>query len=242
MLALKNFNKYWAKLLNSVYPWHCVICGAQAQNKSICTECAPYLSWCRNDTKCDVCGLPISADASHTRICGICQKHPPYYDCISAVFWYEPPISDFITQFKYFNHWENAQTLIELSESELVTENENSLIIPVPSHSSRIKQRGFNAVYELVKLYKKQRNFLYDDTLVSRVKNTETQTGKTKQQRKKNLRNAFKINHAIKHEHIIIIDEVVTTGATVNELSRCLKKAGVKKVTVWAIARTRNKY
>lgn len=187
-----------------------------------------------------MCGLPISGDTLHVLICGQCQKQPPYYDSLSAVYWYEPPINDFITQYKYFNRWENAQTLIELCKTSFVSCGENTLVIPIPSHPSRVRQRGFNAVYELVKLLKKQCTFNFDEKLVSRIKHTETQTGKTKSQRRKNLRDAFTVSEVIKYDHIVIVDEVVTTGATVNELSRCLKKAGVKKISIWALARTRN--
>jgi len=239
--VLKKFNKYPAKWLNSIYPWHCSICGGSTSNKSICQLCIRLLPLWNKEPSCEVCGLQIENDTDHTLICGQCQKQPPYYDCLSAVYWYEPPINDIITQYKYLNYWENAQTLIELCKNSFIASHKDSLIIPVPSHPSRVRQRGFNAVYELVQLFKRQHNFYYDDKLVSRCKNTETQTGKTKAQRKRNLRNAFTVNHLIEHDYITIIDEVVTTGATVNELSRCLKNAGVKKVSVWALARTRNK-
>ena len=99
---------------------------------------------------------------------------------------------------------------------------------------------AINAVHELIKQFKQKYNFDYDDQLVARFKNTDTQTGKSKLQRRQNVRYAFTVNKAFQADHIMLVDEVVTTGATVNELSRCLKKAGARKVSVWALARTRS--
>lgn len=222
------------------YPWRCLLCASKTDSKSVCEACESFLPLCENDKRCYVCGLPVSYSKDQvTLICGQCQIKPPYYDNLSTVFWYEPPIDKLISDYKYFNRWENVRTLVELSKSRFKDHCDNQLVIHVPSHSKRIKQRGFNAVYEILKLFHKQIKFIHDDCVVSRVKNTTTQTGKTKSQRRQNVRDAFQVNKSIKHEKVLIVDEVVTTGATVNELSRCLKMSGVKEVSVWAIARTR---
>lgn len=242
MRGSKKFYKYSSKLLDIIYPWYCAVCGAKTNKKGICHQCEQYLPWCDREKKCEVCGLPISANEIHTKVCGQCQTHPPEYDYLSAVFWYEALIREFITQYKYFNRWEHARTLMQLSLNSFPLSDQKTLFIPVPNHTARVRQRGFSAVNELIKLYKKEIKFQYNSELVSRTKNTASQTGKTKTERKRNLRHAFKVNGHIKHKHIVIIDEVVTTGATVNELSRCLKKAGVEKVSIWALARTRYKF
>ena len=239
MKVANKFYKLSGKLVDLVYPWTCEMCGVNTNNKSICDQCELYLPWCYADRRCDVCGLPITGGTSHILICGQCQKQAPHFDHLSAAFWYQPPINHFITQYKYLNRWENVRTLTELSKQSLKSSSKNRIVIPVPSHDSRIRQRGFNAVNELVKVLKKGCQFEYQDKLVKRIKNTQSQTGKTKAQRRKNVSNAFEINQFINAEHVLIIDEVVTTGATVNELSRCLKQAGVRKVSVWAMARTR---
>jgi len=242
MRAINKFNKFFEKLLDLIYPWYCCVCGAQTCHKGVCDQCESYLPWSEQVTQCDVCALPLVTEVSQSLICGQCLKYPPFYDCLRAVFWYRPPIDDLITEYKYSNRWQHARTLIELSQDSFARYcvNSNSLIVPVPSHPMRVKQRGFNAVYELIKLFKQKHTFEYDDKLVTRIKNTDTQTGKSKSQRRQNVRYAFAVNKVIQINHITLLDEVVTTGATVNELSRCLKKAGVKKVSVWAIARTRD--
>jgi ComF family protein len=174
-----------------------------------------------------------------TKICGECQKSPPYYDYIHANFWYQSPIDKLISGYKYLNQWENARTLIELCACEFSKVSGTGLVIPMPSHPARIRQRGFNAVFELIKLLNNRVDFEYKFNGVLRSKYTETQTGKLKSQRRKNVKGAFTIVKPLNNNHVIIFDDVVTTGATVNELSRCLKMSGVKHVTVWAIARTK---
>lgn len=184
--------------------------------------------------------MPVAYNNRHRMICGQCQLKIPYYDKLRAAFWYEPPINHFVTQYKYFKRWEYAQTLVALTQGSIVNNYDYSTVIPVPSHPSRVRQRGFNAVYELARLFKRQYNIDFDTKLVRRVKNTQPQTGKSKSQRLHNLRNAFEVIRPINLDHVLIFDEVVTTGATVNEISRCLKRAGVEKVSVWALTRTRD--
>lgn len=239
-----NVGRFLTRLRESIYPWYCSICAVRCHTAAICEPCEVYLPWCASDKKCDVCGIALSSDTPHNLICGQCLKHPPYYDHLSAVFWYEAPIRNFITQYKYYNRWEYLTTLVKLCQQSFAVECSNALIISVPSHPLRVRQRGFNAISQLVNTMNKENAYVYSHNLVKRIKHTQTQTGKTKSQRKKNLRHAFAISDNTKLKHIdevIIIDEVVTTGATVNELSRCLKYAGIKKVSVWAIARTKNK-
>ena len=203
----------------------------------VCNQCYPLLPWC--NAVCVICGLPIAASVNNDLICGRCQQQPPYYDRLIAALWYQPPINQMIMEFKYFNRWEYARLLINLFIHRHRNLVSDALIIPVPSHASRIRQRGFNAVLELVRLLKATVQINFDSNFIQRVKATETQTGKSKGQRRRNVQNAFKMMKPIKHKQVILFDDVVTTGATVNELSKYLKKHGVKYIEVWAIARTR---
>lgn len=221
-----------------VFPWVCAVCGDSNDIETgICNLCRTQLPWC--GSVCYVCGLPVSGQKATRLVCGICQKKPPYYDCTRAVFWYQSPIDKLITDYKYFNCWENGRTLIDLIRLSLSEIPNDALVLPVPSHPARVRERGFNAVYELIRLLRHRVKFNCDLDCIRRVNNTETQTGKAKSQRRNNVRNAFTIIKPIPSDHVVIFDEVVTTGATVNELSRCLKKTGVKKVEVRAIARTK---
>ncbi|MFK8027267.1 MAG: ComF family protein [Gammaproteobacteria bacterium] len=240
---MKGINKIY-KLVSlssrTIYPWVCCMCGGQKQTHiGVCHACIMHLPWCFNEPLCSICGLPLAGSKSARTICGICQHSPPYYDHIHANFWYQAPIDRLISDYKYQNQWQNAQTLIDLSAVSLANILKAGLVIPMPSHPMRIRQRGFNAVYELIKLLSKKVTFNYELNAVIRSKNTDTQTGKLKPQRRKNVKGAFNIIKPLEYEHVIIFDEVVTTAATVNELSYCLKQAGIKRVTVCAIARTK---
>ena len=238
MKTAPKLNKLGSQIATMIYPWLCSVCGGRGDKSGICVACKSHLPWCQG-ILCSVCGLPLSGHRDANLVCGECQKSPPDFDHLNAVLWYQSPIDKLITDYKYFSHWENAHTLVELVKSSFVANAQSGLIIPVPSHPVRIRQRGFNAVYELIKQLKSQVKFDYDLQSVCRRHNTEIQTGKLKGQRRKNVKGAFKIIKPILSEHVILFDEVVTTGATVNELSRCLKKSGVKQVSVWAIARTK---
>ncbi len=240
MKGIDKFYKLVSTTSRLIYPWVCCVCGGQNKCQSgVCHYCMSHLPWCLRESLCVICGLPISATTSVTKICGQCQRSPPYYDHICANFWYQSPIDKLISGYKYLNRWENAQTLIELSTNAFSEMSKTGLVIPMPSHPARVRQRGFNAVFELIKLFHKHVKFDYEFNSVLRTKYTETQTGKLKSQRRRNVRGAFTVVKPLNNEHVIIFDEVVTTAATVNELSRCLKKSGVKRVTVWAIARTK---
>ena len=239
MKGIDIFYKLASTTSRVIYPWVCCVCGGQNKCQSgVCNLCISHLPWCFHESLCLVCGLPISANMSITKVCGKCQNAPPYYDHIHANFWYQSPIDKLISGYKYFNQWENAQTLIGLSTNAFSEISKTGLVIPMPSHPARVRQRGFNAGFELIKLLHKQVKFDYELDSVFRTKYTETQTGKLKSQRSKNVRGAFTVVKQLNNDHVIIFDDVVTTSASVNELSRCLKKSGVKRVTVWAIART----
>lgn len=107
----------------------------------------------------------------------------------------------------------------------------------MPSHPKRVRQRGFNAVYELLKAMHAHMRFSYSLNSVVRIRNTETQTGKGRIERQHNIRHAFAIKKLPATDHVIIFDDVITTGATVNELARIIKSAGIDRVDVWALAR-----
>ena len=240
MKGIKNLYKLASAASGLIYPWICCVCGAQNKSQSgVCISCIDYLPWCHQHSVCSVCGLPISANMSVTKICGECQKSPPNFDHLYANFWYRSPIDTLISGYKYFNQWQNAHTLIELSVKSFSQVSSTGLVLPMPSHPARVRQRGFNAVYELIKIFKQHSKFKYDLKSIERTKYTQTQTGKTKSQRRKNVKGAFTVVKPVNEDHVIIVDEVVTTASTVNELSRCLKQSGVQRVTVWAIARTK---
>ena len=109
--------------------------------------------------------------------------------------------------------------------------------MPVPLHSSRLRQRGFNQSIEIARVISKKRHIPIEYDAVIRQRSTVSQTGLNAQQRRKNMKDAFILQANFNYKHVLIIDDVVTTGSTVNELAVLLKKNGVERVGVLSIAR-----
>ena len=237
MRSLK-FNGGIDRVGNNLYPWLCNVCLNKCNDRAgVCAQCYPLLPWC--NSVCSICGLAISVDSQHQYMCGECQQRRPHFDHLFAPLWYEPPISQFIVDYKYSNRLEYAQLLMDLFMSKCRMPNCDALLIPVPSHPTRIRERGFNAVYELTRVFRQVSNIDYATRRIKRTLITDTQNGKSRRERRRNVKNAFKVIKKIEPKKVILFDDVVTTSATVNELSKCIKKQGVETVEVWAIARTR---
>ena len=195
-MKLNNFLK---AISNTLYPWSCKVCGASdAVEQGICRDCLPLLPWCGH--ACCQCGQALSNEINHEMICGQCQKKAPYFDRLHAALWYQPPVKQLITDFKYHQHWENIRCLVNLFMKNKPEVYADSLLVPMPSHAKRIRERGFNAVYEFARLINREIKFEYDLNLLKRVKHTETQTGKTKVQRRVNVKNAFHVSKLLDYE------------------------------------------
>ncbi|MEM8843645.1 MAG: ComF family protein, partial [Pseudomonadota bacterium] len=234
---LINLTSFLKIISGILFPWTCKVCGETKNvEQGFCDDCYFFLPWCKN--VCSQCGLPLEGASKQNLICGHCLKKPPYFDSLHAALWYEGLIQQLITEFKYHQRWENIQCLVHLFVKSCPDATHNFLLIPMPSHPQRIRERGFNVVYEFTRQICKHLNIEYDLNVLARVKYTETQTGKTKIQRRQNIKNAFILKKQIINKDIILFDEVVTTGATINEASRILKKAGAKTIRIWCIART----
>ena len=150
-------------------------------------------------------------------------------------------MSYLIGQMKFQQQLSAAAILASLLHSEILKVNTDrtlpDALLPVPLHKSRLAKRGFNQSLEISRTIAKAKNIPLLINTVGRVKNTETQTHLNKQQRLKNVKGCFKILDIPDAKHVVIVDDVITTGATTNELAKLLKSVGVEKVGVWSIAR-----
>jgi len=234
------------KLLDFFYPPGCQLCG-DSQNTQyagqLCRACVADLRL--NLNACTVCGLPINlanqALDTLPSCCGQCLQAPPVYDLCWSPFIYAQPLEWMIQQLK-FNAKLNFASLLSalLADSlpaHLCNDKKPDVIIPMPLHSQRLKHRGFNQSYLLIKPLAKSLGIPVDLNSCVRVKNTEHQTGKNARQRQLNIKNAFTFSNKKHYRHVVIFDDVVTTGSSVSELSRILKREGVEKVDIWSLAR-----
>jgi ComF family protein len=169
------------------------------------------------------------------------------FDHLFSLAPYQWPFSTWINQLKYQGKTELAgllayllaqrwqQYLSTIAEPKVV---EQVLVLSVPLHISKWQERGFNQAHLIAKRFAKQLNYNYQPELLIREKVTQSQVGKSGVERRKNLANAFHINSAYTGgiaEHVILIDDVVTTGTTANEICKLLKKRGVQTITLLSI-------
>jgi ComF family protein len=112
------------------------------------------------------------------------------------------------------------------------------IIVPMPLHRQRINQRGFNQATEISRILARQLHIPVEPALLYRVKNTVTQTGLNEKMRSQNMKDAFAVKNTRRPEHVALLDDVVTSGSTVNAASQVLVAAGIRRVSVWAIAKT----
>lgn len=221
----------------------CVLCGAVVSRSiSLCHDCENDLVKIRHC--CSKCGIPL-LEKGHTgnpnSVCGQCGQNPPAFDYTVSLYQYVSPLDYLISQLKFNQQLSYAAIMAHLLNhhfSESVhPQGLPDAIIPTPLHKSRLVTRGFNQSLEICKLTAKNLQLEILLNTVIRTKNTQSQTDLNAKQRQKNVRNCFELLEKPKCSHIVIVDDVVTTGSTTNELAKLLKKSGVKMVGVWSIAR-----
>jgi len=192
----------------------------------------------RNIHCCYKCAKTFATASSTPRLCGSCLSKSPAFNETHAPFIHQGSIRYLITTLKFNRQYQNARLLGYLLATQLKKTAETpELILPVPLHKLRYQERGFNQSIEIAKVLSRQLNIPIDTQSCIRNRNTPHQIDLPAKQRHKNIRNAFTVKRAIKAQHIAILDDVMTTGSTTNELAKVLKKAGVSRVDVWVCAR-----
>ena len=210
---------------------------------AVCRPCLVELPW-HPKASCPQCGL-----SSDGNVCGSCLNSPPDFDATKAVFLYAYPINAMMQRYKYGNSLNLGDTFGQFLAEKINAENclaNIDLIIPMPMHPQRLKERSFNQALEiakvLTKLLSKNCKEKLDYKIIERPTLTPPQASLPLKERVKNIKGAFKVNvdmlNKIQGKRIAIIDDVMTSGASLNELAKTLKKAGASHVECWVIART----
>ena len=226
--------------LSRIFPSHCTLCGDPVfgTGKSLCQSCQQQLPWLTQG--CRYCGLPISDSSPASSICGQCQQSPPPFHSSHCLFRYAYPIDRLISQLK-FNHQLAIGQLFGRLLAASVTARIPvgalpEAIIPMPLHRRRLRQRGFNQAYEIANLCADSLQIPLQHGCCRRIKDTPPQLGLDANTRRRNLRNAFSVE-PMAYRSVAIVDDVMTTGCTADELARVLKRAGASLVEVWVVAR-----
>lgn len=215
-------------------PRVCALCalyhtGADA----VCAACLARLSPIA--FSCVQCARPLPE--SQFRVCGVCIQNKPWFDTVIAPYAFDELLRILLHEFKYRQGLYLMSFLAELILSHLPPQAlQTECLLPVPMDSKRLSERGFNQSAELAKFLGKQLRIPVSLSLCHKVVRTLPQAGLSALHRQKNLLNAFQImpNH---YQRVTIIDDLLTTGSTANELARVLKQQGVLQVDVWCCAR-----
>ncbi len=209
----------------------CILCGAFSRDGVWCKACDADLPRL-NNARCPVCGLPsINGD-----ICGRCLKHPPSFSATSAAFAYAFPIDKLIQAVKFSDHLALVDKLADALLPQIISRPD--LIIAMPLHPSRLRERGFNQSHLLAQRLAKSLDISLLTDACARTRNTSPQSLLPWQERGKNMRGAFTCSSDLSGEHIAIVDDVMTTGTSIEELARTLRQAGATRISAWVLART----
>lgn len=227
-------------------PVHCSSCSSLLTDDPIahfCSDCWSSISL-MPDARCSRCDRPFPSSAattySPTHVCQPCAERPPSYTKAWTLYPYTPPLQDAIRLFKYQGKASLAAPLAELMIARLPPLDSIDVIIPVPLHHERLRQREFNQSLLLADHIGRCLNTPVAYTNLIRTAPTPAQTTLSRKSRLKNLRRAFAVRRSdrIVNRRILLIDDVFTTGTTVNECAKTLRRAGSADVFVLTLGRT----
>jgi ComF family protein len=224
---LDNCTKFVQRLIAPA----CLLCAGGSAGELLCAPCDNDLPRLAGNL-CDCCALPITAG---TR-CGACISHPPAYDHVCAPFTYAFPVDALVQGLKY----RGVLAIAPLFGSAIAADLDQrpDVLIPMPLANERLRERGFNQSQEIARHLAKTSGLPLLPQACRRVRHTLPQAALPWKERAKNIRNAFVCDADVAGKHVAVVDDVMTTGASLNELARNLKRAGAARVTGLIAART----
>lgn len=224
-----------SSFLDLILPHRCPFCDSISKG-SVCLGCTDAVRFI-SPPLCDICGVPFKSDAVKSHTCGECMKKKRYFSWARGVLIYSDASAKAIHRFKY-----NKDTTFSKSFGSIISGYPDlegfDVIIPVPLHIDRLRERGFNQSLLLARAVGKRHGIPVDPFLLKRTRWTEPQVNLSGKERKRNVKGAFEVPGNVIGRSILLIDDVYTTGATVGECSKVLRKGGAKEVCVLTLART----
>ena len=232
-------------LLNLLYPSTCFGCGQATERPEFCLHCRTRIATPVSPL-CPTCGVPFRTrnDADHP--CAHCLRHPPHFGCARACTIYDAadnsghPLKAVLQQYKYNRDvWLAGPLGALLLERTPLAVHTYDIMVPVPLHVQRLRWRGFNQAQLLARPLAHAAGILLDPYSLERVRPTRPQVELDERERRHNVAGAFRVAQpkAVAGCRILLVDDVYTTGATVDECSRVLLRAGARSVDVLALAR-----
>ena len=214
----------------------CVLCGSMSRNGLWCEACEqalPYLT----GPLCQACALPIPDG----ELCGQCLSHPPKFGRSTAVFAYTFPVNKLVQSLKYGDQLALAGALAKQLANKIDRENLPDCIIAMPLHPNKLRHRGYNQALLLAKKLARELGIELLTHACHRVRDTPSQSTLPWKERGKNMRNAFVCNVDLSGKKVALVDDVLTSGASLNALALAVKKKGATDIQTWVVARTLRK-
>ncbi|HAP67637.1 MAG TPA: hypothetical protein DCQ99_07645 [Nitrospinae bacterium] len=235
------------KFLDIIFPQKCILCESSHDGdaETICPNCMDKISFIK-DPACARCGIPFEVtypiEESLNYLCGRCRSSPPLFDRALSVCQYDKTASDIISTYKYHNKPYIGKDLVSIILKvlyEKITELSPELIVHVPLHVKRLKERGYDQAYILAEGIGRGLNIPVSYGNLVRTRYTAPQVSLSGSERMENVKGAFLVidTSGIKDKSILLIDDVFTTGATIKECVKVIKKAGAGKVYVLTFAK-----
>lgn len=227
-------------LINIIYPSLCINClkVVDGKNNVLCIDCFTDIDFI-SDPKCIKCSYPFEIKLDSDSFCGSCLIATPLYKAAYNLLYYNDQTSKLIHRFKYYNQSFILEELVRLLLKQ-INKDDIDIIIPVPIHLLKLIIRTYNQTQIIAEIIgKKISKQVYGNILI-KTKYTKPQAKITRKQRLVNVKNSFSIKNAalIIGKNILLVDDVMTTGSTINECVRLLLASGAKDVFVATIART----
>ena len=228
--------------LDLLFPPRCAICNGYLKvhgGKGICLACKGRVLPVEEPV-CTSCGMEVYAKGSVTRVCGDCLRNIPPFEFARSLFRYGDEIRVLVARLKYNKDTSVTAAIVDLvRECDLSLFNSCNYIVPVPLHKKRLQLRGFNQALLLAKICFGRNDARIHSTLLRRTRNTAPQVSLSGIERRRSLRNVFKVDTAIdiSSSTVCLVDDVYTTGTTVSECAKGLLRGGAGRVVVLTLAR-----
>lgn len=232
--SLHSLRALFVNTMDVLAPQDCFVCGGASRGDAVCPACIDGLPR-RPSTACPQCGLP-GLDGGR---CAACTRTAPAYDATRAVYDFDFPVDALIHALKYRHRLSIASFLGDvLAVHGADFAPDTDLVLPMPLHAQRLAERGFNQAVELAREFARRRGLPLALAAVRKVRDLPPQAGLDREARLRSPRGAFEGVQALDGRRVIVVDDVMTTGATLDELARCLKQQGASWVGNLVVART----
>jgi ComF family protein len=228
---VRRFLNSCSRVVRIAFPAHCVLCASRGVSNGLCGDCTASLPRVP-DARCGVCAQPLTSGG----VCAACLDTPPAYDAIRAPYAYAFPLDALIHAYKYGRDLSLAPVFA--THLMAVAHASVDAIVPMPLSPERLRERGFNQAHELARRIGRELSCPVLPHACRKIVNTPPQATLPWAERARNIRRAFVCDEHFEGTRIAIVDDVMTTGATLNELARNIKRAGARYVEGWVLART----